>query len=73
MKCALVTGSSRGIGKAVAETFAKENANIAICARNETQLTETTKMLKDYGVKFFRTDECGDIEIITDGISWWAN
>lgn len=35
-KTAVVTGTSRGIGKAIAETFAAEGANLLVCCRNET-------------------------------------
>ena len=34
-KKAIVTGGSKGIGRAVAETLTKEGADVAICARNE--------------------------------------
>ena len=37
-KVAIVTGASRGIGKAVAIGFAKEGAKVAIAARTETQV-----------------------------------
>ena len=35
-KTALITGSNRGIGKAIAEEFAKNGANIIAHARKET-------------------------------------
>ncbi len=41
MKTAVITGASKGIGKAIAEKFAKENFNLAICARNENELQQT--------------------------------
>ncbi|QHS61599.1 SDR family oxidoreductase [Chitinophaga agri] len=35
---AVITGSSKGIGKAIAEKLAKEGFNVAICARNAAML-----------------------------------
>ena len=42
-KVAVVTAASKGLGKAVAETLAKEGVNIALCARNKEQLHKTAK------------------------------
>jgi len=38
---ALITGGSQGLGKAIAECFLREGANICICARNENELAAT--------------------------------
>jgi 3-oxoacyl-[acyl-carrier protein] reductase len=44
-KTALVTGSSQGIGFAVAAEFAAEGANVAICARGREQLDRAEQRL----------------------------
>ena len=48
-KNALVTGGSKGIGLAVAELFAAEGANVAICARNADEVGKVVKALAGEG------------------------
>jgi 3-oxoacyl-[acyl-carrier protein] reductase len=50
-KNVLVTGGSKGIGLAVAELFADEGANVAICARNAEQVDKVVKALAAKHVK----------------------
>lgn len=45
-KVAIVTGSSQGIGKAIALGLAEEGAKLSICARDERQLEETANEIK---------------------------
>ena len=40
-KVALVTGGSRGIGKAIARELAREGVDVAIVARNQSALEAT--------------------------------
>jgi NAD(P)-dependent dehydrogenase (short-subunit alcohol dehydrogenase family) len=50
-KNALVTGGSKGIGLAIAELFAAEGANVAICARNADEVGQVVAALAGKGVK----------------------
>ena len=49
-KVALVTGGSRGIGRAVALKLAGKGADVAICGRTEDSLAETVSELEALGV-----------------------
>lgn len=48
-KVAVVTGGSKGIGFAVAQTFLEEGAKVAICARDQKQLQEAVSNLSQFG------------------------
>ncbi|HXJ67244.1 MAG TPA: SDR family oxidoreductase [Actinomycetota bacterium] len=48
-RAAIVTGGSKGIGKAVALELANEGADVAICARHEDELAETAAELGSTG------------------------
>lgn len=50
-KKAMVTGGSRGIGRAIANRLAMEGADVAICARNGNEVAEAVAALQGMGVQ----------------------
>jgi NAD(P)-dependent dehydrogenase (short-subunit alcohol dehydrogenase family) len=53
-KVALITGSGRGIGRAMAKLFAKEGASVFLTARTESELASTAKeIIADGGISAF--------------------
>ena len=58
MKNALITGATKGIGRAVAIAFAKQGLNLAICSRNLKDLTlfKTELMAINPGIKVLVTE-----------------
>jgi 3-oxoacyl-[acyl-carrier protein] reductase len=58
---ALVTGGTKGIGRAIAQTFAAEGTHVAICARNAEEVAQVVTELSGYGIKVFgRAVDVGD-------------
>src|SRR5260370_36309636 len=50
-KVALVTGSSRGIGRGIALALADEGCNVLVTGRDEAALAEVTSSIRSKGVK----------------------
>lgn len=50
-KVAIITGASRGIGRAIAESLANEGCNLVISARGADALEETAASIRDSGVE----------------------
>lgn len=58
-KVVIVTGSSYGIGRSAAEGFAREGAQVVICARGREKLEEAEKAILDAGGRV--TAKCIDL------------
>lgn len=50
-KVVLITGASKGLGKAIAEEFAKEGSHLSICARGKGDLEKVAAELRQHDVR----------------------
>lgn len=71
-KRVLITGASRGIGRAIAKSFLDEGARVVICARGEAGLVETAEELSGHGEVHFRAADIGVKGEPTDLVDWAA-
>jgi 3-oxoacyl-[acyl-carrier protein] reductase len=62
---AIVTGASRGIGLRIAQTFAAEGADVAICSRTAADVEKAAAGLRSQGVKAF-----GDAVDVADSAAY---
>jgi len=61
-KSALVTGGSRGIGKAIAAAYVHAGARVFICGRNETDIEQAVaEIRRDGGEVYGRAGDIGEL------------
>lgn len=69
-KRAIVTGGTRGIGRAIVEQLVTEGCHVAFCARNEKQVTEATTALSNNSVSVIG----GAVDVTDDaGLRNWVD
>src|ERR1700746_4172843 len=66
---ALVTGGTRGIGRAIVETLADEGAAVAFCARTAADVTRAAGEMSGRGGMV--TGRCVDVSD-RDGVRQWV-
>lgn len=73
-KYAVITGGSRGLGRATAIAFAKEGINVAITGRNEALLKEVVTEIKSYGVEaIYAAFDVTNREEVKNGVAQITN
>ncbi len=66
-KVAIITGGSRGIGRAIAERFAQEGCNLMLASRTNSELEETAESIKKHfsvNVSSYQTNIGNENEVI---------
>jgi 3-oxoacyl-[acyl-carrier protein] reductase len=71
-KRALVTGATKGIGRAIAETLLKEGASVSICARTPEGVEQAVRELAPLGKVVGQTVDAADAEAVRGWVNWSA-
>lgn len=69
-KRVIVTGASKGIGRAIATSLLQEGAKLAICARDENTLKQTQAQLSELGEVHATTCDLSNPEQTADFVNW---
>lgn len=61
----IVTGAGRGIGKAIALSFAREGSHVAVVARTDSEIASVAEEINKFGVKALpiRTDVTDEVQV----------
>ena len=73
MKTVVVTGATKGIGRAISKKFAQNGHSLAICSRNNQELKELSKELMDMGAPKVFYEQCDvaqkdDLEMFAENL-----
>jgi 3-oxoacyl-[acyl-carrier protein] reductase len=77
-RVAIITGASRGIGRAIAERLCCEGANVVLCARNRESLSEAKRGLEALGsgkvlvIEADLTDPAAAGRVVEAGAAAWG-
>lgn len=69
-KNVLVTGATRGIGRAIAQAFLEEGASVSICARSSDDIDAAVAAMGSQGRVVGRSVDAGDPVAMREWVEW---